>query len=81
VRVWSAVDKARVTIRSDLSDQFIDNYITRCGPDILSTVGVYKAESLGVQLFSKIEGSHYTILGLPLLSLLGYLRETGILDK
>ncbi|MEE2661910.1 MAG: Maf family protein [Pseudomonadota bacterium] len=81
VRVWSAVETAKITIRSNLSDQFIDNYITRCGLDILSTVGVYKAESLGAQLFSKVQGSHYTILGLPLLPLLHYLRETGVIYK
>ncbi len=81
VRVWSGVDTATVTIRPNVSDQFIDNYIARCGQDILSTTGVYKAESLGVQLFSKIEGNHYAILGLPLLSLLDYLRETGVLEK
>jgi len=81
VRVWSGVDIASVTIRPNLSDQFIDKYIMRCGPEILSTLGGYRAESLGVQLFSKIEGSHYTILGLPLLLLLDYLRETGVLEK
>tara|TARA_Y100000588_G_scaffold45461_1_gene42973 strand:+ start:435 stop:1067 length:633 start_codon:yes stop_codon:yes gene_type:complete len=81
LRIWSAVDTARLTIRANMSDQFINNYLACCGINLLSTAGLYKVESVGVQLFSKIEGSHYTILGLPLLSLLDYLRENGVLEK
>lgn len=79
VRLWGGVETATLTVRANASDEFIGDYITAVGKDILSSVGSYQIESLGVQLFSKIEGSHFTILGLPLLSVLDYLRDNGVL--
>ena len=77
-RIWQAVDRARLEMR-DVSDDFIDAYVAAAGADAFNGPGGYRVESLGVQLFAKIDGSHYTILGLPLLELLDYLRANGIL--
>ena len=77
-RIWQAVDRARLEMR-DVSDDFIDGYLAAAGADAFNGPGGYRVESLGVQLFAKIDGSHYTILGLPLLELLDYLRANGIL--
>ncbi len=60
------------------SDAFLDDYLARAGEDVLGSVGVYRLEGLGSQLFSRIDGDFFTILGLPLLPLLGFLRENGI---
>jgi septum formation protein len=76
--VWTAVDTARLTMRN-FSPEFLSCYLDRTGETILSSVGVYQVEALGVQLFEKIEGDHFTILGLPLLMLLAELRTRGIL--
>jgi septum formation protein len=67
---------AALTVR-ELSSDFIDHYISSAGPDILSSVGCYQLESIGVQLFEKIEGDYFTILGLPMLALLEFLRSEG----
>jgi len=74
--VFSAVDVARMTVRS-LSDRFIDAYLDEAGEGVRASVGVYQLEKLGVQLFEKIEGDHFTILGMPLFALLGFLRREG----
>ena len=65
----------------DFSDGFLDKYLEQAGESILSSVGAYRLESNGVQLFTRIEGSHFTILGLPLLALLDVLRANGVVDK
>ncbi len=57
--------------------RFLDQYIAKLGEDILTTVGGYKVEGLGLQLFSRISGDHSVILGLPLLPLLDFLRSEG----
>jgi septum formation protein len=62
-----------------LSDNFIEAYLDAAGESVLSTVGAYRLEGLGAQLFSRVEGDHFTILGLPLLPLLGFLRDRGVL--
>jgi septum formation protein len=62
-----------------LSDQFIDQYLAAEWPEVGYCVGVFRMEARGVQLFEAIEGSHFTILGMPLLPLLGALRARGIL--
>ena len=77
-RLWSALDRAALTMRS-FSDAFLDDYLARTGDDALHSVGAYRLEGLGAQLFERIEGDFFTILGLPLLPLLGFLREEGVL--
>ena len=79
-RIWHAFDKAVLTIRADASDEFLNAYLDAAGSGAFCSPGAYRVESLGVQLFSNIDGSHYTILGLPLLKLLDYLRENRILE-
>jgi septum formation protein len=74
--IWRHVGTARLTVR-DFSDAWLDGYLQRNWPDIAETVGAYKLEAEGVRLFSRIEGDHFTILGLPLLDLLGFLTLRG----
>jgi len=76
--VWHASDRAHLTMR-DFSDGFLDAYITTAGPELLGSVGAYRLEGLGAQLFERIEGDFFTILGLPLLPLLDFLRGEGAL--
>ncbi|UZK68487.1 Maf family protein [Sphingomonas sp. S1-29] len=76
--VWRHVDHARLTVRP-LSDAFIEAYLDAEWPAIAGCVGCYRIEGPGVQLFSRIEGSHFTILGLPMLPLVDYLRVRGVL--
>jgi septum formation protein len=74
--VWRAVKSARLTMRS-FTDEFLDNYLDKVGHDISSSVGGYKIEGLGLQLFERVSGDHFVILGMPLLSLLAFLRRKG----
>lgn len=76
-RIWHHVETPKLTMR-DFSDGFLDNYLEDAGEGILSSVGAYRLEGNGVQLFARIEGSHFTILGLPLLALLDVLRANGV---
>ena len=76
--VWRCIDKAVLTMRT-LSDHFIQDYVAREGDAVSGCVGGYRVEDLGAQLFTKIDGSHFTILGLPLLPLLDWLRVRGVL--
>ena len=76
--VWSACDTAGLKVR-DLSDDFIEEYLDSEWPEVGYCVGVFRLEGRGVQLFDSIEGSFFTILGMPLLPLLGALRERGLL--
>jgi septum formation protein len=69
---------ARLTMR-DFSDRFLESYIETAGPAVTASVGGYQVEGIGIQLFERIEGDHFTILGLPLLRLLQYLRREGCL--
>lgn len=69
---------ARLTMRS-FSDRFLSSYIEAAGPAVTASVGGYQVEGLGIQLFERIEGDHFTILGLPLLRLLQFLRREGCL--
>src|SRR5205814_1065419 len=62
-----------------LSETFISDYLDAEWPEVGYTVGVFRLEARGVQLFSSIDGDHFTILGMPLLPLLGALRERGLL--
>lgn len=76
--VWRHLARPRLTMRP-LSAEFIEQYVDQVGEPLLSTVGAYQLEGLGAQLFNKIEGDYFSILGLPLLPLLDYLRIRGIL--
>jgi septum formation protein len=67
---------ARLTMRA-FSDQFLDAYLDSVGAEVTASVGGYQLERVGIQLFERIEGDHFTILGLPLLALLQYLRQAG----
>lgn len=78
--VWRHLARPKLTVRP-LSDAFIDAYLDRCGEALLSTVGAYQLESMGAQIFTRIEGDYFTILGLPLLPLLDYLRVRGVLPQ
>jgi septum formation protein len=75
--VWSKVDTASLTVR-DLSAAFLDEYLARCGERLLSIAGAYEIEGLGIQLFDRVEGDYFTIVGLPLLPLLAQLRARGM---
>ena len=72
---WSHVGEAHLTMRN-FSDDFLERYLMKMGSDCTSSVGGYKIEGLGLQLFEKVEGDHFTILGLPLLPLMNHLRST-----
>lgn len=76
--VWRHVERAKLTMRV-LSEDFIADYMATEGAAVAGCVGGYRIEGRGAQLFSRIEGSHFTILGLPLLSLLDWLRVRGVL--
>ncbi len=78
--VWRHVDVARMHVRS-LSDAFIDSYLDAEWPAISGCVGCYRIEGPGVQLFSRIEGSQFTIMGMPLLPILDFLRVRGELTS
>jgi septum formation protein len=71
-------ETARLTMR-EFSDGFLDSYLAAAGSAVTASVGGYQVESLGIQLFERIEGDHFTILGLPLLRLLQYLRHARCL--
>jgi len=77
--LFDCVDTARLTMR-DVSDRFLDDYLAMAGNAALTSVGGYQLEGIGVHLFEKIEGDYFTILGLPLLPLLGYLRQNKFVD-
>jgi septum formation protein len=76
--IWRADAEARLTMRP-LSDAFIAEYLDAEGAAVLGCVGCYRIEALGAQLFTRIEGDHFTIRGLPLLAVLDYLRVRGVL--
>ncbi|WP_333671211.1 Maf family protein [Elioraea tepidiphila] len=78
VRVWQHVATPRLVMRA-LSDVAIDAYLDAVGEAVTRSVGAYQVEGLGIRLFSAIEGEHGAILGLPLLPLLGFLRQHGVL--
>jgi septum formation protein len=76
--LFEHVAVARLSMRA-LSDPVLDRYLEAAGADVTASVGGYQLEALGVHLFDRIEGDHFTILGLPLLPLLAYLRTQGSL--
>jgi septum formation protein len=77
-RIWQHVATPRLTMRP-VSDAFLDAYLALEGDQVTTTVGAYRLEGPGIHLFDKVEGEHAAILGLPLLPLLGFLRQHGTL--
>ncbi|RAU23709.1 septum formation protein Maf [Paramagnetospirillum kuznetsovii] len=75
-RLWYHTDSALLTMRN-FSDAFLDGYLETAGDAVLGAVGAYQLEGLGAQLFLSVDGDFFTILGLPLLPLLDFLRENG----
>jgi septum formation protein len=69
-------EAARLTMRA-FSDAFLDHYLDAVGADVMASVGGYQLEKTGIQLFERVEGDHFVILGLPLLPLLRHAREAG----
>ncbi len=78
--VWRELESATLTMR-DFSDGFLEAYLAAEGQAALGSVGCYRLEGIGVQLFAKIEGDYFTILGLPLMGLLDLLRREGVLPR
>lgn len=76
--VWRHVERARLHLRT-FSDAFLDRYLDAEWPAISGCVGCFRIEGPGVQLFDRVDGSHFTILGMPLLPVLGHLRSRGVL--
>lgn len=76
--VWRHIGRARLTMRA-FSDEFVEDYLRAMGDVIFTTVGGYRIEERGSQLFSRIEGDWFTILGLPMLEIQDYLRVRGVL--
>jgi len=74
--IWRAGGVARLSMRH-LSEAFIKDYLDREGEAVLGCVGCYRIEGLGAQLFTRIDGDQFVIRGLPLLALLGWLRDRG----
>ncbi len=78
--VFEHVDAAHLTMRN-FSDAFLDDYLDAVGANAMASVGGYQLEGLGLQLFERVEGDHFTVLGLPLMPLLDWLRRAGHLAK
>jgi septum formation protein len=77
--IWAETTMATLTMRK-LSPEFIGRYLAAAGEEVLSSVGAYQIESLGVELFDKIDGDYFSILGLPLVPLLDTLRGEGVIE-
>ena len=77
--LFDCVDTARLTMR-DFSDRFLDSYLDMADGAALASVGGYQLEGIGIHLFERVDGDYFTILGLPLLPLLAFLRQNGFAD-
>lgn len=76
--IWRHIGRARLQMRP-FSDKFLDDYLDQTGDAVTTTVGGYMLEGLGAQLFARVDGDYFTILGLPLIETLGFLRLHGYL--
>lgn len=77
--IWEHVAHADMAVRP-LTDEFVERHLARVGDKALKSVGAYQLEGEGIQLFEKIDGDYFTIIGLPLLAVLGELRRLGEID-
>ena len=77
--IYRHIDTAAMTMRG-FSESFLETYLTQAGPAIFGSVGCYFYEASGIQLFDRVEGDYYTILGLPLLPLLAFLRKEAMIE-
>lgn len=77
VVIWRRVETPRLTMRA-FSASFLETYLDAAGEAALGSVGAYQLEGLGAQLFERVEGDYFSVLGLPLLPLLAFLREQGV---
>jgi septum formation protein len=75
--IWRHIDTPKLKMRA-FSDAFLEDYMARAGEGTLRSIGAYQLEGLGAQLFERVEGDYFSVLGLPLLPLLAFLREHGI---
>ncbi|MEQ1709416.1 MAG: Maf family nucleotide pyrophosphatase [Terricaulis sp.] len=75
--IWRCIDTPRLRMRA-FSEAFLEDYLARAGEGALASVGGYQLEGLGAHLFDRVEGDYFSVLGLPLLPLLAFLREHGI---
>jgi septum formation protein len=78
--IWHHVARPKLVMRP-FSDAFLDSYLAAEGEALLSSVGAYRMEGLGMQLFDQVDGEHAAILGLPMLALLGFLRQHGAIPS
>lgn len=79
-RLWHHTETARLTMRN-FSDGFLDDYLSQMGSNALQSVGAYQVEGVGIQLFSRILGDHFAIMGLPILPLLDFLRTHMVVAR
>jgi septum formation protein len=79
-RIWHTAAAAWLTMRA-FTEPFLEGYLERAGEAVLTSVGAYQLEGLGAQMFQKIDGDFFTILGLPLLPVLDILREQSVLPR
>ncbi len=77
--IWRHLETPKLKMRA-FSDAFLESYLERAGDNVLATVGGYELEGLGAQLFSSVDGDYFAVLGVPLLPLLAFLREHGIVQ-
>lgn len=78
--VFRHIGRAKLTVRP-FSDAFLDSYVSHEADGLLTTVGAYRLEGRGAQLFSRVEGDYFTVLGLPLLEILGFLRARKMIPE
>ena len=79
-RLWHHNDHSSLTMRA-FSDEFLDCYLDQIADKACESVGAYQVEARGIQLFEKIDGDYFSILGLPLLPLVEFLREQGVVSR
>lgn len=78
--IWRTLERCTMRMRS-MDDEFLDHYLAAEGNSILSSVGCYHLEGRGAQLFETVEGDYFSVLGMPLLSVLAALRDQGIIAR